>query len=252
LSKAAIDAGDRQLAKAIKALRKPSLVGWALNQLVRQRRTSVEELIALGDDLRTAQAALSGDDLRALGRQRHQLVRAVATQAVAIAAEAGVTLSTAVIDQVTTSLDAALTDKGNAELLLGGQLTGALDYAGLGDPPPPKLAVVRDVPAQPTMSKAEERKRAKEREAAAAAVRTAKRELDEAERHRLKAREVLAAAHLRAGLAQERLSAATEEWEAARADEDAAVLAEHTAARSAEIADLHFEQARAHAASLDD
>src|SRR3954447_14559935 len=67
LAKDATTAGDKSLATAIKALRKPSVVAWALNQLVRQDRASVEQLISLGADLRQAQTTLSGEDLRALG-----------------------------------------------------------------------------------------------------------------------------------------------------------------------------------------
>jgi hypothetical protein len=241
-------------AKAIKGLRKPSLVAWALNQLVREERSSVEELIALGGELREAQAALEGDALRALGRQRHQLVRAVAGQAAQVAHANGHPLSSTLVDQVATSLDAALTDPASAAALLEGRLTSALDYAGLGETREPALALVRDEqPAQPRQSakeKAAERAHAKEVQAARAAVAAAEREFAAAERVRLKAREVLAATHLRAGIAQEALQAANEEWDNARADEDAAVLAEHKAAKSSEIASLHLEQARTHAETL--
>jgi hypothetical protein len=252
---------DRVTAVAIKSLRKPSLVAWALNQLVRQERSSVEELIALGNELREAQAALEGDALRALGRQRHQLVRAVAGQAAQVAHANGHPLSPALVDQVATSLDAALTDPGNAAQLLSGRLTGALEYAGLGEAPAPTLTIVRDKAKKPVAAmgtatekaaaKAAERAREKEVKLAQAAIAAAEREFVAAERVRLKAREVLAATHLRAGIAQEALQAANEEWDNARADEDAAVLAEHKAAKSSEIASLRLEQARAHASTLD-
>jgi hypothetical protein len=242
-------AADRVAARAIKSLRKPSLVAWALNQLVRQDRESVEALIALGADLRAAQEALSGDDLRALGRQRHQLVRAVAGQAADLARNAGRPLSPSVVEHVATSLDAALTDPGNAARLLRGQLSGALGYAGL-DADGPALALVRPPSEEPAahgtaadQAKAE-RARTKARQAARAAVAEAERLLADAERVRLHAREVLAAAHLRAGTAQERLTAAQDEWEQAQADEDAAVKAEHEAAKGSEVADLKLQQAQ--------
>jgi hypothetical protein len=246
-------AGDREAARAIKALRKPSLAAWALNQLVRQQRPAVEELIALGDDLRQAQERLAGDELRALGRQRHQLVRAVAGQAADLARTMGRPLSPAVVEQVARSLDAALTDRDNAALLLSGQLSAALGYAGLGEPRGPALTLVREAkPAEAGTQhrKAAERARAKEFATARAAVAAAERDFAQAEGERVHAREVLAAAHLRAGIALERLENAREEWEHAQADEDSAVTAERVAARSSEIASLRLEQARHHADGL--
>src|SRR5438046_228806 len=66
-------AGDRTTAAAIAALRRPSLAAWLVNALVRHRSTEVEQVLALGDALRSAQIGLVGDEVRALGRQRQQL-----------------------------------------------------------------------------------------------------------------------------------------------------------------------------------
>ncbi|MST31346.1 hypothetical protein GHK86_01190, partial [Acidimicrobiaceae bacterium USS-CC1] len=41
-------AGDRELAEAIKALRRPSLAAWALDLLARERREEVDRLLDLG------------------------------------------------------------------------------------------------------------------------------------------------------------------------------------------------------------
>jgi hypothetical protein len=246
LAKDATTAGDKARATAIKALRKPSVVAWALNLLVREDRASVEQLISLGADLRQAQTTLSGDDLRALGRQRHQLVRAVAGRAADLAEAAGRPLPRTQVDQVATSLDAALTDPANAALLLSGHLSTALEYAGLGEatptlslvPPPPKETGRRAKPDP------------KEVRLAKAAVQAAEADLAQAETDRKRSREVLSAAHLRAGVALERLQAAQEESDLAKAEEDTAVRAEREATRSEEIATLRLEQARAHLAEL--
>jgi hypothetical protein len=233
-------AADRDDAKAIKALRKPSLVAWALNQLVRQQRSAVEELIGLGNDLRAAQEALAGDDLRALGRQRHQLVRAVAGQAADLAAAAGRPLSPTVVEQVATSLDAALTDPGNAQRLLKGTLSSGLDYAGLGEAP----AALSLVPGPAKSAAPKDRATAKQLQIAKAALTSAEKDLAEAERAWTQAREALAAAHLRAGTAEERLAAAREEWDQAQASEEEAEKASQVAGRGEQIASLRVMQAR--------
>src|SRR5512133_2478550 len=69
--------GDREGAAAITALRRPSLAAWLVNALVRHRADELEQLLALGDALRSAQLSLVGDDVRTLSRQRQQLIAAV-------------------------------------------------------------------------------------------------------------------------------------------------------------------------------
>ena len=50
--------GDRDEADAVKALRKPTLAAWALNQLARRQPKEVERLLAAGEELRSAQEEL--------------------------------------------------------------------------------------------------------------------------------------------------------------------------------------------------
>ena len=69
------------LAAQVKALRKPSTAAWVVNLLVRRETEQVEQVLAVGAALREAQASMSGDELRALTRQRRQLTAAVTTQA---------------------------------------------------------------------------------------------------------------------------------------------------------------------------
>jgi hypothetical protein len=247
LAKDATASGDKPRSAAIKALRKPSVVAWALNQLVRQDRPSVEQLVSLGEDLKAAQDSLAGDALRALGRQRHELVRAVAGRAADIAEGNGRPLPRTQVDLIATSLDAALTNPTNAALLLAGRLATGLEYVELGAPGP-SLTLV---PAQPQQRGRARKPDAKEVRLARAAVEAAEQEVTQAEAERVRAREILAAAHLRAGVTLERLEAAREESELAKADEDVAIRAEREATRSEEIATLRLEQARAHAAALE-
>src|SRR5207253_1009285 len=63
LAKALVQAADREGAAVVKALRKPSVAAWALNQLSHTRPAEVERLLAAGEELRDAQHdALEGGD----------------------------------------------------------------------------------------------------------------------------------------------------------------------------------------------
>src|SRR5918997_3683747 len=55
--------GDREAAARVKALRKPTVGAWALNQAVRRRRAETQELLETGERLRAAhEQLLSGGD----------------------------------------------------------------------------------------------------------------------------------------------------------------------------------------------
>src|SRR5207245_6823398 len=59
--------GLRHEAQAVKALRKPTIAAWTLNQLARRRPEEVERLLAIGKRMRTAQEALlAGGDRSSL------------------------------------------------------------------------------------------------------------------------------------------------------------------------------------------
>src|SRR5579872_6342465 len=77
-------AGDKELASAVKALRKPSATASAVNLAARARPDRIDELVGLGRQMRAAQEALSGDQLRALGRQRTQLLHALTEEVRAV------------------------------------------------------------------------------------------------------------------------------------------------------------------------
>ncbi|HRI96935.1 MAG TPA: hypothetical protein PLZ93_15080, partial [Nocardioides sp.] len=77
------------LAKEVKALKKPSLAAWVLNLLVRHETAQVDQVLQVGAALREAQASMSEDELRQLTRQRRQLTAAVTTQARRLGREHG-------------------------------------------------------------------------------------------------------------------------------------------------------------------
>ncbi len=231
-------AGDDASARQVKALKKPSLAAWALNQLVREDRVQVDALLALGGELRVAQTSLAGDELRALTGQRVRVVRALAHRTADIAAAAGHLLSNTVFDQVARSLDAALTDPDAAAALIEGHLVTDLSYAGLGDTGAalshPPLTVVRTT-AEGSNSRAAHRKRLQAAEQAAAVAATG---LETAEESLVRAREAADAANLRAAAAQETLTAA-------QAELDDATKSEQVAERALALADQTFDRAGA-------
>ena len=136
--------GDAEAAKALKALRKPSVAAWLMNGLVAREPALLEQLLDLGPALAQAQAAGEGDALRKFGAQRRALVGAVVDRAVDLA---GRPVTTAVRDEVAATLEASLSDAASADAVRSGRLVRALSYAGFGGvdldgavaaPPPPE------------------------------------------------------------------------------------------------------------------
>jgi vacuolar-type H+-ATPase subunit I/STV1 len=121
------------LAPQVKALKKPSLAAWVVNLLVRHETEQVEQVLTVGAALREAQAAMSGDELRALTRQRRQLTAAVTTRARALAREHGQKVTDAVADQVEATLTASMVDEGCAAAVRSGLLVGALSATGVDE-----------------------------------------------------------------------------------------------------------------------
>jgi chromosome segregation ATPase len=131
-AKDARSAGDTELAKAVKALRRPSVSAWAVNLLVRSRTELVEQVVGLGDSLREAQSQLQGDALRELTRQRRQLVAAVTAETRSLVEEEGQRLTDAATRQVEETLQAAMADPEAAAAVLSGLLTQSLSSTGVG------------------------------------------------------------------------------------------------------------------------
>jgi hypothetical protein len=127
-----VKGGDKALATAVAALPKPTTAAWVCNLLVRRRPEEVSQLREVGEMLRQAQQSLSGPELRQLGQQRNQVVAALARQARGLAHAEGHDVSSAVAEQVESTLRAAVVDPDAGEALAAGRLTTALTYSGLG------------------------------------------------------------------------------------------------------------------------
>ncbi|MDN4163467.1 hypothetical protein [Nocardioides abyssi] len=121
------------LAKPVKALRKPATAAWVVNLLVRHETEQVEQVLAVGAALREAQASMSGEELRALTRQRRQLTAAVTSQARAVAKERGLKVTDAVADQVAATLTAAMVDEGCARAVRSGLLVSPIEATGVDE-----------------------------------------------------------------------------------------------------------------------
>ena len=121
------------LAPRVKSLKKPSLAAWVVDLLVRREPDQVEQVLGVGAALREAQAAMSGESLRELTKQRRQLTAAVTQQARSLAADAGVKVTQAVADQVEATLTAAMVDETCAQAVRSGLLVAALSATGVDE-----------------------------------------------------------------------------------------------------------------------
>jgi len=163
-------AGDAEAARAVAALRRPTVVAWLANQLVRRHADQVGPLLDLGAALREATATLSGPQLRELSRQRHQVVAALVGQARRLAAAEGQPVTEDAARGLEQTLTAALADEGAADLLRAGRLTDALVPGGFGAAP--TSAGRRPVRAARTKPAAPQDPAAAERAARRAALET--------------------------------------------------------------------------------
>jgi hypothetical protein len=125
-------ARDRELAKVIGALRKPTRSAWMINLLARSAADEVAGLLDLGAALREAQAQLSGPELRRLSSQRQQAVSALARRAEALAAEHGHRATEAQLQEVSQHLQAALADPGLTEDVRAGRVAQIVTFGGFG------------------------------------------------------------------------------------------------------------------------
>jgi hypothetical protein len=122
-------AGRPELAAAIKSLRKPSITAWVVNHFARLGG-GFGEVLELGEQLRAAQQALDGDQLRSLSRRRVELTRRLVADVAREAAEVGARLTDAGARDLSATLDAALTDPAAGAAIGSGRLVRALNANG--------------------------------------------------------------------------------------------------------------------------
>ena len=125
---------DREAANAVKALRKPTVVAWALNRLARERREELDELLTAGEKLQSAQEKLlAGGDRAAFQRAaatERELVAKLAAEAVSLASAAGQPPGAGLAEKVAATLTAAALDDETADQLRAGRLTREREAIG--------------------------------------------------------------------------------------------------------------------------
>ncbi len=221
-------AGEKDLAKQVTALRKPTKSAWLVNLLAHHEPDRIESWLELGVAMTEAQQNLQGDQLRELNSQRSTAARQLSRRAAELATEAGQSTTESALQEVTSTLQAAWTDAEFAELLRNGWVHQVVAYGGFGPlslTAVPPAAREKSAPAEPTddtepktkkpadRKKAEQDKAERERAEREKAERTAlKAEIDEATAELDSASAVLAEV-------RERQSALTEELKQVTADE---------------------------------
>ena len=234
-----------QAGAEIRALQKPPLAAWAINQVYWRGRPAFHALEASGAALRAAHTAVvtgKRADLRAAGKAHDDALEAVLKAALAILRGAGQPATDATKQAIATTLRAlpASTDPPGRltrilqptgfELMAG--LSAAAGPARPADPAPEKAAKGATEPRPKTSAR--DKAVAKAKEALAAAVRaerTAEQNArrDEFEAARTARESERAATEL--ARAREALDAAQEAFETAERDADAATRKKEAAAR---------------------
>lgn len=119
---AAAKEADRELAKQIKALRKPSAAAAAINALVRERGEVIQDVLDVGDRMREAFADRDRGAIRELTQQRQRVLQR---------AIKGLDLSASVQREVEETLQAAVIDPAAAAAVRSGLLVRALESTGV-------------------------------------------------------------------------------------------------------------------------
>ena len=125
-------AGNRDLAAAIRRLRRPTTSAWLANLLVRERPTQIAHLLELGTAMHRAQADLLGEEMRLLSQQRQEVVTSLSDGARQLARDLGKQTSDATMRELEETLEAAIADSAARDALGSGHLATAMRYSGLG------------------------------------------------------------------------------------------------------------------------
>ncbi|MFB7894018.1 transposase [Microbacterium sp. NPDC056044] len=226
-----------ELAKRLKALRKPTVSAWAVNLLARDGQLA--DAVELSAALREAQDDLDAAELARLGRQRRQLVAALAKQAVGLAEDAGGTVSAAARDDVAATINAAVMDAAAAAAVLTARLVKPLE-AGDIDPAALADAVGGSLPGAVAPPPRDDLAERRARKAAEKAAREAERLANEAERE-------LARVDARRAKAQERVDHVRERIDDLRRDLAALEADERTAVEKLDAVESERSEAAAKA-----
>lgn len=124
----AVRKDDRALATAVGKLRKPSPAAWVIDLLAHDG--ALDDAVDLGPALRKAQAEADPDVIRTLRRQRAEVVDALAQAGADLASDAGHPVTPAVLEQVRSTIEAAMADPHAGAAVRSGLLVTALESVG--------------------------------------------------------------------------------------------------------------------------
>lgn len=124
----AVRPDDRALATAIGKLRKPAPAAWVIDLLAHDG--ALDDAVELGPALRRAQADADPDAIRTLRRQRAEVVDALAQAGADLASDAGHPVTPAVLEQVRSTIEAAMADPHAGAAVRSGLLVTALESVG--------------------------------------------------------------------------------------------------------------------------
>jgi hypothetical protein len=189
------NAGQPEAAEQVRALRKPSVPVWAVNQLARRDPEALASVVEAGRQLRKAQEAAFGgggaDAVRRATAEERGALRQVTRAAERLLEDGGRKPTRAVVDRIGATLRAAAVDPEAADLLARGRLTGELESPGFTAvaslaPPPSKRrpagAATTDRAArrehEQRLQRLEQRLETLERKAEQAALRAERAEAD--------------------------------------------------------------------------
>jgi hypothetical protein len=199
------NAGRKDDAEEVRALKKPAVSVWAVNQLARRHPREVADLVKAGDALRKAQrdvlAGKKGADVREASRALHELADELVGAAREILEETGDRATQATAQRISGTLRAASSDPAAAKLLRKGHLSEDVESVGFG--PLLHVAPQRKSRSQPKRDRARERaalQKKRKQEAVAQArqeAAAARKAADKAEREAKRARERVEAAERR-------------------------------------------------------
>jgi len=266
LAKEVKAAGDAALAKRIKALRKPTVVAWAVNRTARERSQELGRLLDLGRRLRDAWRAQDADALAEAGRERPPLVARLLRSVREEAEAAGHPLAPAADLEIEQTLDAAVVDEDAAEQVRRGTLARPLSYSGFTPAPvvrpaPEPAARAKPAPkagrdeAERERREAERERRVKSLEEALAEAEQAAQDAErgradwaaertEAEREHERRTAKVETLTAKLARAKDKLNAAEHRLEVARREETNAERAARSARQRADQARATLDEAR--------
>ena len=128
--------GDADAANAVKALKKPSVAAWAVNQVQRDRPDEVRELIDVTEELHRVYKKLSAagarERLEEAAEMQRKLIQSLARCASQLLEAGGHAPSDATLQKVADTLRAAALDADVREQLAHGRVVKEQRAAGFG------------------------------------------------------------------------------------------------------------------------